>query len=68
MDKSYMNNGPNQFYDQEVGESSQHPLPIGAVDNNLFPTVAMFKGKENFSKFDLQTLFFVFYYQPGTYQ
>jgi hypothetical protein len=53
MDKSYMNNGPNQFYDQEVGESSQHPLPIGAVDNNLFPTVAMFKGKENFSKFDL---------------
>lgn len=34
----------------------------------MFPTVPMYNRKDNFSKFDLDTLFFAFYYQQGTYQ
>ena len=28
----------------------------------------LFSRKDNFAKFDLETLFFAFYYQQGTYQ
>jgi CCR4-NOT transcriptional regulation complex NOT5 subunit len=34
----------------------------------MFPTVPMFNRRDNFSKFDLDTLFFAFYFQQGTYQ
>lgn len=34
----------------------------------MFPTVPMYNRKENFQRFDLETLFFAFYYQQGTYQ
>lgn len=53
-------------YDQEVSDPV-NPTPIGVAEDFLFPTVPMFNRKENFEKFDLDTLFFVFYYQPGTY-
>lgn len=34
----------------------------------MFPTVPMYNRKENFARFDLETLFFAFYYEQGTYQ
>lgn len=34
----------------------------------MFPTVPLFNRRENFAAFDLDTLFFSFYYQQGTYQ
>ena len=34
----------------------------------MFPTVPMYNRRENFGKFDLETLFFTFYYQQGTIQ
>lgn len=33
-----------------------------------YPRVPLFNRKENFARFDLETLFFAFYYQQGTYQ
>lgn len=66
LDVSFKNMpGP---YDQEVGEIKFNPLPLGALDNLLFPSVSMFKGRQNYSKFDLMTLFYSFYYLAGTYQ
>jgi CCR4-NOT transcription complex subunit 3 len=59
-------NMPGPF-DQEV-KDPLNPVPIGSVDHFMFPTVPMYNRRENFSKFDLNTLFFVFYYHQGTYQ
>jgi len=42
--------------------------PAAIQEDLLFPTVPMYDRRENFAKFDLETLFFVFYFQPGTYQ
>jgi CCR4-NOT transcriptional regulation complex NOT5 subunit len=39
-----------------------NPVPIGTIEEFLFPTVPMFTRKENFAKFDIDTLFFIFYY------
>lgn len=41
--------------------------PMGVWDENEYPRVPLFNKKENFSNFDLETLFFAFYYQQGTY-
>jgi len=37
-------------------------------DETNFPTVPLFNRRDNFSNFDLDTLFFAFYYQQGTQQ
>jgi CCR4-NOT transcriptional regulation complex NOT5 subunit len=34
----------------------------------MYPTLPQYNRRENFSKFDLDTLFFAFYYQQGTQQ
>jgi len=46
-------------------QEAKHPVPL--KEENMFPTVPMYNRKENFQKFDLETLFFAFYYQQGTY-
>ena len=53
-----------QPWDQEVN------VPVNPVreESPMLPTLPMFNRRENFSKFDLDTLFFSFYYQQGTYQ
>lgn len=33
-----------------------------------FPTSAMYNRQYNLQKMDIETLFFIFYYQQGTYQ
>ena len=33
-----------------------------------FPTSAMYNRQSNFQRFDLESLFFAFYYMQGTYQ
>ncbi len=58
LDTSYRN--IPQPWDQDVQEA-KHAVPL-REENNL-PTVPMFNRKENFVKFDLETLFFAFYYQ-----
>ena len=45
--------------DQEVIDP-KHPVPVW--EEHDFPRVPLFNRKENFSKFDLETLFFAFYY------
>lgn len=52
-------------YDQDV-KDPKHPVPL--KEENMFPTVPLYNRRENFAKFDLDTLFFAFYYQQGTYQ
>jgi CCR4-NOT transcriptional regulation complex NOT5 subunit len=47
-------------YDQEV-KDPKHPVPLNL--ENMFPTVPMYNRRENFQKFDQDTLFFAFYYQ-----
>lgn len=42
--------------------------PMSIEEEHTYPTVPLFSRKENFAKFDLETLFFAFYYQQGTYQ
>jgi CCR4-NOT transcriptional regulation complex NOT5 subunit len=37
------------------------------MDNPLLPTLPFYNRRENFARFDLETLFFVFYFQQGTY-
>lgn len=46
-------------------QEARNPVPL--KEDNLFPTVPMYNRKENFTRFDLDTLFFAFYYQQGTY-
>jgi len=38
----------------------KHPVPVW--DEHDFPRVPLFNRKENFTNFDLETLFFAFYY------
>ena len=54
-----------ESWDQEV---QQPKYPVSLREENLFPTVPMYNRRESFAKFDLDTLFFAFYYQQGTYQ
>jgi len=42
--------------------------PVSVWEEHDYPRVPLFNRKENFSRFDLETLFFAFYYQQGTYQ
>jgi len=49
-------------------ESIDPKHPTSVWEDNNFPTVPLFNRKENFAKFDIDTLFFAFYYQQGTYQ
>lgn len=42
--------------------------PVSVWEEHDYPRVPLFNKKENFSSFDLETLFFAFYYQQGTYQ
>lgn len=51
--------------DQEVIDP-KHPSSVREKHN--YPTVPLFNRKENFAKFNLETLFFAFYHQQGTYQ
>lgn len=46
-------------WDQEVIDPKH---PISVWENHKFPMVPLYKSKENFSKFDPETLFFAFYY------
>ena len=47
--------------DQEVIDETKQPLSVW--EEHDYPRVPLFNRKENFSKFDLETLFFAFYYQ-----
>ena len=38
------------------------------IEKNKFPSVAKYNRKEDFERFDVDTLFFVFYNHPGTYK
>ena len=40
----------------------------GNHDTRFFPTTAMFNRQSNFQRFDLESLFFSFYYLQDTYQ
>jgi len=51
--------------DQEVIDPKH---PVSVWEEHDYPRVPLFNRKENFSHFDLETLFFAFYYQQGTYQ
>jgi CCR4-NOT transcription complex subunit 3 len=65
--------------DQDIIEISS-PLPIDeAIYGNsdkqktyglkrYFPTSAMYNRQSNFQRFDIESLFFAFYYMQGTYQ
>lgn len=46
--------------DQEVIDP-KHPVPVW--EEHDYPRVPLYNRKQNFSKFDLETLFFTFYYQ-----
>jgi CCR4-NOT transcriptional regulation complex NOT5 subunit len=46
-------------YDQDV-KDPKDPVPLNF--DYLFPTVPMCNRRENFTKFDEETLFFAFYY------
>lgn len=52
--------------DQEVIDPKKPVSVWEELDD--YPRVPLYNRKENFSKFDLETLFFAFYYQQGTYQ
>ena len=49
------------FWDQEVFEQKT-PITISQEESCNYPTVARYNRRENFSMFDLDTLFFTFYY------
>ena len=51
--------------DQEVIDPKH---PVSVWEEHEYPRIPLFNRKENFSRFDLETLFFAFYYQQGTYQ
>jgi CCR4-NOT transcriptional regulation complex NOT5 subunit len=55
-----------EIWDQEVNQP-RHAVSL-KDENLMFPTMPMFNRSENFTHFDLDTLFFTFYYQQGTYQ
>ena len=42
--------------------------PVSVWEEHSVPRVPLYNRAENFSHFDLETLFFAFYYQQGTYQ
>ena len=42
----------------------KHPQAVWEEHN--YPRVPLFNWRENFERFDLETLFFAFYYQQGT--
>ena len=63
LDASFRNILTKQ--DQEVIDPKH---PVSVWEDHDFPRVPLFNRKENFSHFDLETLFFAFYYQQGTYQ
>ena len=46
-------------HDQETMDP-KHSMSVW--EENNFPTVPLFNRRENFQKFDLDTLFFAFYY------
>jgi len=46
-------------WDQEVIDP-KHPVPVW--EDHKFPTVPLYNRRENFAKFDLETLFFAFYH------
>lgn len=50
--------------DQEVIDP-KHAMSVWEEHN--YPTVPLFNRKEHFQKMDVETLFFAFYYQQGTY-
>ena len=50
--------------DQEVIDP-KHATSVWEEHN--YPTVPLFNRKEHFQKMDVETLFFAFYYQQGTY-
>jgi CCR4-NOT transcriptional regulation complex NOT5 subunit len=58
LDASYRNM-PAPF-DQDA-KDPKHPVSIDNEDQ-MFPTVPMFNRRENFAKFDIDTLFFAFYH------
>ena len=62
LDASFRNIPKPQ--DQEVIDP-KHAMSVWEEHN--YPTVPLFNRKENFQKMDLDTLFFAFYYQQGTY-
>ena len=51
--------------DQEVIDPKH---PVSVWEEHEYPRIPLFNRKENFARFDLETLFFAFYYQQGTYQ
>lgn len=55
-----------ESWDQEVYHPKSH-VSLKREDNQ-FPTLPMYNRRESFTKFDIDTLFFAFYYQQGTYQ
>jgi len=48
-----------QSWDEEVYEPR---YPISLKYDNLYPTLPRYNKREHFGKFDLDTLFFVFYF------
>ena len=48
---------------EKKGEADLLRHPPNLSEENNFPTVPLFNRKQNFSKFDIDTLFFAFYYQ-----
>lgn len=49
-----------EIWDQEMNEP-RHAVSL-KDENLMFPTIPMFNRSENFTHFDLDTLFFTFYY------
>ena len=56
-----------QLWDQEIVEPISQ-VSIKEEEATLYPTVPMYNRRHNFEMFDIDTLFFVYYSQPGTYQ
>lgn len=42
--------------------------PVGVWLEQAYPTVPLYAQAANFARFDLETLFFAFYYQQESYQ
>lgn len=62
LDTSYYNCPEPQ--DQVVIDPKQ---PVGVWPRHSYPTVPMCARASNFALFDLETLFFAFYYQQESY-
>lgn len=52
----------------QVATNPKNHVPRKIEETYEFPTVAKHDRNENFARFDIDTLFFVFYFQQGTYQ